>query len=262
MKLRDIINGIFEDKPLTGNCLPSYLITFLSSRKIAFTLAEVLITLGIIGAVAALTMPALIQNYRNSVAETRLKKFYSIMNQAILQSINDNGDTQYWTYDVSEEIDDDGNYINQSDKSDVSFETYLAPYFNITGKNELTDGDGQKRIVYHLPDGSAFAFQYGSNREIIFFPKNAEKCLKSKKVDSFGKCAFAFEFYPNNSAEAWKYLYNKGMESYMFHWDGEERTLYNDGTYGCISGNGNYCTAIIQQNGWKVPKDYPRRISF
>ena len=51
--------------------------------KNAFTLAEVLITLGIIGIVVALTLPTLIQNHRNQVVETRLKKFYSTINQAI-----------------------------------------------------------------------------------------------------------------------------------------------------------------------------------
>lgn len=34
------------------------------SRKIAFTLAEVLVTLGIIGVVAAITMPTLIDNHQ------------------------------------------------------------------------------------------------------------------------------------------------------------------------------------------------------
>ena len=43
-------------------------------RKTAFTLAEVLITLGIIGVVAALTLPALINNYEKSVVETRMQK--------------------------------------------------------------------------------------------------------------------------------------------------------------------------------------------
>ena len=36
-------------------------------KKLAFTLAEVLITLGIIGVVAALTLPALISNYKKQV---------------------------------------------------------------------------------------------------------------------------------------------------------------------------------------------------
>ena len=43
--------------------------------KSAFTLAEVLITLGIIGVVSALTLPVLVQKYRNNVVETKLKKF-------------------------------------------------------------------------------------------------------------------------------------------------------------------------------------------
>ena len=55
-------------------------------KEHAFTLAEVLITLGIIGIVAALTMPMLLSNYRKQVVETRLAKFYSAMNQAIQQS--------------------------------------------------------------------------------------------------------------------------------------------------------------------------------
>lgn len=45
-------------------------------RKRGFTLAEVLITLGIIGVVAAITIPALISNYQISVNKTKLKKLY------------------------------------------------------------------------------------------------------------------------------------------------------------------------------------------
>ncbi len=47
----------------------------------AFTLAEVLITLGIIGVVAALTIPALINRNEERVRETQLKKVYSILAQ-------------------------------------------------------------------------------------------------------------------------------------------------------------------------------------
>ncbi len=38
----------------------------------AFTLAEVLITLGIIGIVAAMTIPNIINGYNKKVVETRL----------------------------------------------------------------------------------------------------------------------------------------------------------------------------------------------
>lgn len=60
-------------------------------RNKAFTLAEVLITLGIIGIVAALTIPSLINNYQKTQYITGLKKAYSEFNQALLQMANDNG---------------------------------------------------------------------------------------------------------------------------------------------------------------------------
>ena len=42
-------------------------------------MAEVLITIGIIVIVIAMTLPALIQKYRNKVVETRLVYFYSVI---------------------------------------------------------------------------------------------------------------------------------------------------------------------------------------
>ena len=48
-------------------------------KKKAFTLAEVLITLAIIGIVAALTIPTLLNNYNDKVLETRYKKAVNIM---------------------------------------------------------------------------------------------------------------------------------------------------------------------------------------
>ena len=48
-------------------------------RRAAFTLAEVLITLGIIGVVAAMTMPVKKKKHQNQILETRLKKFYTIL---------------------------------------------------------------------------------------------------------------------------------------------------------------------------------------
>ena len=51
-----------------------------NSRKKAFTLAEVLITLGIIGVVAALTLPSLVANYRKQQYVNSLKAGYSILN--------------------------------------------------------------------------------------------------------------------------------------------------------------------------------------
>lgn len=58
---------------------------------LAFTLAEVLITLGIIGIVATMTIPSLINNVQKQQYTTSLKKAYTVANQALLQMAADNG---------------------------------------------------------------------------------------------------------------------------------------------------------------------------
>ena len=47
--------------------------------KKAFTLAEVLITLGIIGVVASMTLPAIIQKNNEKTTVSKLKKVYSVL---------------------------------------------------------------------------------------------------------------------------------------------------------------------------------------
>ena len=69
---------------------------YLKNHKFAFTLAEVLITLGIIGVVAAMTMPSLIQNQKEKEYTTKLKKFNSLMSQAMLMAISEEGPIEDW----------------------------------------------------------------------------------------------------------------------------------------------------------------------
>lgn len=54
----------------------------------AFTIAEVLITLGIIGVVAAMTLPSLVNRTRQKELETAFQKQYSVLQQAILKIKN------------------------------------------------------------------------------------------------------------------------------------------------------------------------------
>ena len=53
-------------------------------RRVAFTLAEVLITLGIIGIVAAMTIPTISHNIQQAVLKNQFKKFYSTFWQAVI----------------------------------------------------------------------------------------------------------------------------------------------------------------------------------
>ncbi len=61
----------------------------------AFTLAEVLITLAIIGVVAAIAIPSVISNYQQSEYKTGLKKAVSVLNQAITMNMALDGESPY-----------------------------------------------------------------------------------------------------------------------------------------------------------------------
>ena len=65
-------------------------------RLAAFTLAEVLITLGIIGVVAALTLPSLIENHKKQVIVSRLNKVYSTLGNAFITAKEHEGEVDSW----------------------------------------------------------------------------------------------------------------------------------------------------------------------
>ena len=64
----------------------------------AFTMAEVLITLGIIGIVAAMTLPAVMGKYQKKVTVEKLKKFYSVITNAARLSEYENGEMADWEF--------------------------------------------------------------------------------------------------------------------------------------------------------------------
>ena len=235
---------------------------FKGNCKNAFTLAEVLVTLGIIGVVAAMTLPAVVQKYRNHVVETRLQKFYTVFNQAIKLAEVKYGDKKDWYIDASGvELDDEGNPILSTSEIDQWFSKYLSSFIVLKRKS---DKDG--RLLYYLSDGSAFQLGVLGNaslRDIYFYPGNPDKCQGSDK-DMVGRCVWKFEYMPTSNSEEWKYLYNKGLEPNMFNWDGSENILKTDGQRGCYvnSQMKSYCTMIIMQNGWKIPKDYPWKVFY
>ena len=67
-------------------------------KKFAFTLAEVLITLGIIGVVAAITIPNLVSKYQMKVFETAFKKQYSVFQNALNLAVFENGTSECYIF--------------------------------------------------------------------------------------------------------------------------------------------------------------------
>lgn len=66
--------------------------------KKAFTLAEVLITLGIIGVVVAMTLSVLISEYKKQVTVNKLRHVYSLLKNAESMAVKDYGDISGWDF--------------------------------------------------------------------------------------------------------------------------------------------------------------------
>lgn len=211
---------------------------------------------------AALTLPALIQKNNNRVVETRLMKFYSAINQAVKMAETDYGDKKIWWSDLTgASFDDDGNPVEGSSEAEKWFNKYLKPYVKVIKQETLSDGT----FIVYFPDGSALnQMQRGTTRDWLFYPGNVTKCLKQyPKPKGRGICEFAFNFQPTGNESNWKYHLNKGFEPWKWVWDGTRETLLRgckDGVSG--SSNHEYCTSLIQYNGWKIPEDYPYKVSY
>ena len=94
--------------------------------KKSFTLAEVLLTLGIIGIVAAMTLPNLVGNYRKKVTVTRLQRTYTVLAQAFERSRADYGDPSEWN--LSSYSYQEVNETNLKKILESFTTTYLVPY--------------------------------------------------------------------------------------------------------------------------------------
>lgn len=197
-----------------------------------------------------MTLPTIVQNYRRQVTETRLAKFYSVVNQAIKRAEVDYGDNKYW------EPLGNGFETDENDEPDITkplaqawFNKYFRPYMKLT-KVESSKAD-EGKIMAYFPDGSLVLI---SSTSWLFFPE--AKVYKEEYIDGEltaternklgGTRLFTFYFYPG-----------KGVEPY--HYMLSEDNL-KQGTQACTAENRYeraYCVALIQKNGWKIPKDYP-----
>ena len=107
--------------------------------KKGFTLAEVLITLAIIGVVAALTIPAIVAKYNQHAQYTQFMKSYNTLLTALSLSIAENGNPNTWT-------------IDDSDKQG-SFDKYFGKYLKIQKyctKNASSCGIGENTTLKFL----------------------------------------------------------------------------------------------------------------
>lgn len=116
-------------------------------NKKAFTLAEVLITLGVIGVVAALTLPALISKYEEVVMVNKLKRTYSELANAIEMRKAELGTSDYAEqfnpkYTAAEQLDGFIKYLNVIERCSSSSNGCGGKNKVILPQSKTNDGFG------------------------------------------------------------------------------------------------------------------------
>lgn len=233
--------------------------------KKAFTLAEVLVTLGIIGIVAAMTMPTLIEKHRKQESAIRAKEAYSIMSQAIKLSEVENGDVKYWETNLS------GSHSFEN--TDIFYKKYILPYLKgykycASGKSE----DTKKKCglapltashTYFLNNGVAIALQpmIGSSDTIFNLSMDVNGPLGPNKM---GNDQFQFYLYKKYGklapiSETSGFTRNEILQGKEVVIDG---TLHYVSCKKSKSDEDDYyyrhgCTALLIMDGWEFKDDYP-----
>ena len=137
------------------------------TKRFGFTLAEVLITLGIIGVVAAMTIPTLISNTNGAKFRSQFKKTLSTLNQAGLMSqaqydFDYAGTTQACTADTAAtEHPDSTMTFCAILNGTLTGQTYMGDLSNIKRNNNGTPED--YKVVKPADFGSALGFADGTN---------------------------------------------------------------------------------------------------
>lgn len=182
--------------------------------KKGFTLAEVLITLGIIGIVAAMTLPTLIQKNKEKQTVTALKSAYSIFSQAYLMAVKDNGSVDEWGFNGIEAVEhEDGSkdYISEENAaSHKNIYDKFAKYLKVGKTCEPEDESCLKVVtkgsIYSglLTNGMAFNFvtRSGSCNYKVGNGKNLENVCADLTIDVDG---------PSKGENAW------GKDWFRFH---------------------------------------------
>ena len=217
--------------------------TYLPSKRAAFTLAEVLITIGIIGIVAAMTMPSLIANYRKKQTAVRLERFYSIMSQAVLRWQQDEGI-------MPEDIRFPAETAKNGVKTQEWFSSTIGKY--ITTTYQTTNG---QNFSAAFNDGSGFDSYIGNeNQFFIFYCIDYKYCTNANGDGNFnGKTGFLFEINRGRFLTSSPDFDNKTREEIL------ESCKYRNRDDQSVSSKGrrHACTRLIQMDGWKIRKDYP-----
>ena len=199
----------------------------------AFTLSEVLITLVIIGVVAAFTIPSLIQNHKRQEATDRLLKFYSTVNQVILKAKADGNDWEYWAETASNSTD-----MTSATTSEFA-ENYILPY--IVYHKVKTNSQS---VNIYLNDGSNIYLFKGRCLDFVFDING------DKKPNVYGRDIFDFLYCP-------KSVIGRKTEKIIPYLTG---VTSREQALELCKRSGITCSTLLLFDDWVFKEDYPYHI--
>ena len=171
-------------------------------RRAAFTLAEVLITLGIIGVVSAMTVPTLMQNHQKKVYVTQLHKIYNQLQQAALQYTNDRNALNITEAGINSD-DAAANFVRTYFNVVQDCGTEQTPCFLPTGEYKKLSGAAITKWYpkrhFVLADGTSLGTFYSlSNGAIVEFWVDTNG---TKGPNIVGRDVFVMYMYNNGGLD-------------------------------------------------------------
>ena len=158
------------------------------TKRFGFTLAEVLITLGIIGVVAAMTMPTLMNQTQGAQYKTAYKKALSALSQAVTLNValdewNFADATGSSPYTVTELLSSRMNVVRtETDWTKILDSKNKQYAINTTGASAITSGSAEKvkadgtNTTLFFNDGIMFSFPTNSTGCTMADGATPQKC--------------------------------------------------------------------------------------
>ena len=233
-----------------------------------FTMAEVLITLGILGVVIAMTLPSLIGKWQKTETLTRLKRAYTVLSQAINYSIAEYGDVSGWDIYSNHNPALTESNVEKTIKNFSS--TYVVPYLPKVKKAEyttfrnagytkeftnidgsLTTGAGldDYRMFIMLNDGTYIFIRSGDHENKITNILFWVDVNGLKKPNVMGRDLFLMMLRTDKYSPGKLEFYNHAIYK------------YEDFLRKCQEGadESRMCGMLIMMDGWQIKKHYPWR---
>ena len=236
-------------------------------KKVAFTLAEVLITLGIIGIVAAMTLPTLITDYQKKATVNQLKVAYSILSQAIVRAQTDYGDMSEWEFDSGMNMHpEEGESVEVNESLKNFAHKYFFPYIKVIAD---CGTNNDMYCNYPISLGSGLSTEQPSINDYRFIINNSMvvRLIYDNNTETYGNGIFMWvdingKQKPNRyGRDVFCFYLKRSMGALYPFGRGETRENMLNGMRGCGKAGtwhtGQWCAGLIEYDGWEIKDDYP-----